>query len=101
MTTQNWDAIITAATPRPRDEAVASLLLKRDAVPWGEVIEVDATGRTSQPRVWAEGNVVAPAAAVPQAMAAGATAGAALKYALVEEDFDLAVAKNGGAHGSE
>lgn len=95
------DAIFTAATPRPRVEAVASLALTRAAGPWGEVIEVDPTGRTSHARVWAAGNVVAPAAAVPQAMAAGATAGAALNYALVEEDFDLAVAKNGGAHGSE
>lgn len=95
------DAIFTAATPRPRDEAVASLALKRSAGPWGEVIEVDPTGRTSHPRVWAAGNVVAPAAAVPQAMAAGATAGAALNFALVEEDLDAAVAKSGAAHGSE
>ncbi len=95
------DAIFTAATPRPRVEAVASLALTRAAGPWGEVIEVDATGRTSHARVWAAGNVVAPAAAVPQAMAAGATAGAALNYALVEEDFDLAVAKNREAHDSE
>lgn len=95
------DAIFTAAALRPRDEAVASLLLKRAVGPWGDVIEVDATGRTSHPRVWAAGNVVAPAAAVPQAMAAGATAGAALNYALVEEDFDLAMTKNGGSYDSK
>lgn len=87
------DAIFTAGTPRPRDEMLAGLALSRGAGPMGETLAVDATGRTSHPRVWAVGNVVAPAAAVPQAMAAGVTAGAALNYALVEEDFDLAIAK--------
>lgn len=85
------DAIFTASTPRPRDEMLAGLGLDRSGGPQAEVLTVDATGSTSHPRVWAAGNVVVPAAAVPQAMAAGAIAGAALNLALVEEDFDLAV----------
>ena len=75
------DAIFTAGTPRPRDEMLASLALSRSVGPMGALLAVDATGRTSHPRVWAAGNVVAPATAVPQAMAAGSMAGAALNYA--------------------
>ena len=48
--------------------------------------------------------VAVPVAAVDEGrvtLIAGATAGAALNYALVEEDFDLAVAKNREAHDSE
>ncbi|MDI6023701.1 NAD(P)/FAD-dependent oxidoreductase [Leucobacter sp. UT-8R-CII-1-4] len=84
------DAIFTAATLRPHDEMLASLQLKRSESPFGSFIAVDPTGRTSHPRIWAVGNVVAPATAVPQAMAAGAMAGGGLNFVLVEEDFDLA-----------
>lgn len=86
------DAIFTAGTLRPHDHMLAGLTLARSAGPLGEFITVDPAGRTSHPRIWAAGNVVSPATAVPQAMAAGAMAGAAVNFALVEEDFDLAVA---------
>ena len=84
------DAIFTAAQLRPHDEMLADLRLHRAESPFGSFIAVDPTGRTSHPRVWAVGNVVAPATAVPQAMAAGAMAGGGLNFVLVEEDFDLA-----------
>lgn len=84
------DAIFTAARLRPHDEMLADLRLQRAESPFGSFIAVDPTGRTSHPRVWAVGNVVAPATAVPQAMAAGAMAGGGLNFVLVEEDFDLA-----------
>ncbi len=87
------DAIFTAATPKLHDQMLESLGLARNAGPMGEVLAVDPTGRTSHPRVWAAGNVVAPSSAVPQAMAAGAMAGAALNFALVEEDFDAAMSQ--------
>lgn len=84
------DAIFTAAQLQPHDEMLAELRLQRAESPFGSFIAVDPTGRTSHPRIWAVGNVVAPATAVPQAMAAGAMAGGGLNFVLVEEDFDLA-----------
>lgn len=55
--------------------------------------EVDETGRTSHPRVWAAGNVSDPVAGLQFAMSAGAMAGAVVNMALVEEDFDAASAE--------
>src|SRR5690606_34698179 len=65
------DALFTAATLRPHDEFLTSLNLKRAENPMGSFIEVDVTGKTSHPRIWAAGNVVNPGANVVQAMAAG------------------------------
>ncbi|WP_125098550.1 NAD(P)/FAD-dependent oxidoreductase [Leucobacter chromiireducens] len=81
------DAMLTASTVRPRDAAVAPLALERAETPVGSFIAVDPMGRTSHPRVWAAGNVVAPMATVPVAMGAAAMAGGAMNWALVEEDF--------------
>lgn len=85
------DALFVTSTPRPHDEILEALSLERAAGPMGAVLSVNPTGRTSHPRIWAAGNVVTPSAAIPHAMAAGATAGAALNLALVEEDFDQAM----------
>lgn len=84
------DAIFTAGSLRPHDGFLSELGLARTESPVGSFITVDVTGRTSHPRVWAAGNVVAPMATVPMAMGAGAGAGGAANYALVEEDFALA-----------
>jgi thioredoxin reductase/SAM-dependent methyltransferase len=86
------DAIFTAATSRPHDGFLARLRLDRVDTPVGSFLSVDQMGRTSHPRIWAAGNVVSPGANVPMSMGAGATAGAAVNAALVEEDFDDAVA---------
>ena len=85
-------AIFTAAALDPHDGFLAHLALDRADTPVGSFLAVDQTGRTSHPRIWAAGNVVNPAANVPVSMGAGAMAGAALNAALVEEDFDDAVA---------
>ncbi|GAA1315460.1 NAD(P)/FAD-dependent oxidoreductase [Nonlabens tegetincola] len=86
----NIDAVFTAATMTPRDEFLAGLGLERTDAPFGSFLAVDPMGNTSHPRVWAIGNIVNPMATVPIAMGAGAQAGAAVNYALVEEDFGLA-----------
>lgn len=86
------DAMFTMATPRPHDGFLAGLNLVRVETPHGLFLAVDAGGRTSSRRIWAAGNVVNPMANVPQSMGAGAVAGAAAHGALVEEDFELAVA---------
>jgi thioredoxin reductase/SAM-dependent methyltransferase len=86
------DALFTAAAPRPHDGLVAHLGLKRADGPMGSFLAVDATGRTSNDRIWAVGNVVVPSATVAMAMGAGATTGGAVNMALVAAEFDAALA---------
>lgn len=87
------DAVFAASTPVPHDGFLAELGLDRAEQPMGgEAIAVDAMHRTSHPRVWAVGNVAAPMATVPIAVAAGAFAGAAVNAVLVEDDYRLAAA---------
>jgi thioredoxin reductase len=57
--------------------------------PW---VEVDATGRTSIPTLWAVGNVVNPSASVPVASGAGNVAGATINADLIEEEIRDALA---------
>ena len=95
------DAIFVASAPHPHEELLAPLHLERDETPFGSVLAVDASGRTSDERVWAVGNVSAPMANVPMAASAGAMAGAALNMALVTEDFDQAEAATAHEHGSD
>ena len=84
------DAVFIAATTRPSDAFLAGIELRRATTPMGEFVEVDATGRTSHPRIWAAGNVTNPGANVPMSIGAGTLVGAAVNAALVEEDFDAA-----------
>ncbi|MFN8075386.1 MAG: NAD(P)/FAD-dependent oxidoreductase [Kineosporiaceae bacterium] len=86
------DALFTAGMPRPHDAFLAGLGLDRAEQPLGlgSFLAVDATGRTSHPRIWAVGNVTSPMATVPMVMGAGAMTGAAVNGALVEEEFDIA-----------
>lgn len=84
------DAIFTVSTMVPRDGFLGGLGLDRTDGPFGSFLSVDASGRTSHPRVWAAGNVAAPMATVPVAMGAGASAGGSVNFALVEEDFAIA-----------
>ena len=93
--TVELDAIFTAGTPRPHDGFLDSLHLERKDTPWGSFIAVDATGRTSHPRVWGAGNVVDPGANVPVSIGAASMAGAMANAALVAEEFDQAVAGGG------
>lgn len=86
------DAVFTGGRPIPHDGFLADLGLVRSELPagLGSFVQVDATGKTSHPRIWAAGNVANPMATVPMSIGAGATAGAAVNGALVEEDFRIA-----------
>ena len=54
---------------------------------WG-YIEADEDGRTSDPRVWAGGDIVTGAATVILAMGAGKQAAASMTKALLGEDAE-------------
>ncbi|WP_404430106.1 NAD(P)/FAD-dependent oxidoreductase [Microbacterium lacus] len=95
------DALFIAGTPRPHDGFLSQLGLTRIDGPMGELIEVDPLGRTSDPRVWAVGNVVAPFANVPVSMGNGSMTGAAVNATLTAEDFDRAVAAGEAADATE
>ena len=91
------DAIFTMGAVTPHDGFLAGLALERTDTPVGNFLAVDPGGRTSHPRIWAAGNVVNPMATVPIAMGAGAQAGGAANYALVELDVADALAAGGTA----
>ena len=90
--TVELDALFTGGTPRPHDGFLTHLGLERAESPVGSFLAVDATGRTSNERIWAAGNVVAAWATVPVAISAGAMAGAHVNATLVTADGDAAVA---------
>ena len=54
-------------------------------------VTVDATGRTSNPGVWAAGNVVDPRAQVITAAGAGSAAAIAINADLVQADVEIAL----------
>ncbi|MBC9927447.1 MULTISPECIES: bifunctional NAD(P)/FAD-dependent oxidoreductase/class I SAM-dependent methyltransferase [unclassified Leucobacter] len=87
------DAVFVTSAMQPRDEFLADFGLERNDLPWGNFLVVDAMGQTSDPRIWAAGNVVHGPAVVPVAMGAGVMAAAAANFALVEEDYARAVAE--------
>ena len=76
------DVAITAIGTRanPFASLVADLQLNR----WG-LIEADEDGRTSNPKVWAGGDIVTGAATVILAMGAGKKAAASIKKELLGE----------------
>ncbi|UNK45223.1 NAD(P)/FAD-dependent oxidoreductase [Arthrobacter sulfonylureivorans] len=84
------DAVFTAATLIPQDGYLSGLDLEREDSVFGSFLKADPTGRTSHPRIWAVGNITAPAANVPISIAAGAMAGGMINADLVTEDFALA-----------
>lgn len=83
------DAIFTMGTLTPHDGFLAGLDLEREDLPFGlgSFLQVDATGKTSHPRIWAVGNVVNPMTNVPQSIGAGATTGPAVAGFLIQEDY--------------
>jgi len=87
-------ALITAAPPSPHDGFLDGLDLARaEPMPGaGMTLAVASTGRTSHPRIWDVGNVLAPGANVPMFMGAASFTGGAVNGWLVEDAFDLAVA---------
>ena len=92
------DALFTAGAPGMDLAFAADLALARSEGP-GSPLDVDLTGRTSHPRVFACGNVVAPFGTVPVATASGSMTGAGVNAALVAADVALAVAAHRGRGG--
>ena len=84
---------VGAATgTNPHDAVLRDLGAAFATGPVTDLPEVDATGRTSVPGVWAAGNVVDPTAQVIVAAAQGYTAGVAINADLIDEDVAAAVA---------
>lgn len=92
------DALVVGARMVARAGFLAALGLRSVPHPsgMGEYIDVDATGRTEVPGVWAAGNVADLSAQVGSAAAAGAWAAAQINADLVAEDADRAVAATTG-----
>lgn len=84
------DAVFVQPELHPNDDLVAHLALEREDTPVGSFLRVDAQGRTSDPLIWAVGNVRNPMANVPVALAEGTMTGAMVNMALVQDDFDRA-----------
>lgn len=83
-------ALFTGGDPRLPDGLIDALGLDRADAP-GRPVVVDMLGATSNPRVWAAGNIVAPFGNVPISMGSGAMAGAGVNAALVQLDTASAV----------
>ncbi len=84
-------AVFTAGVPQFDERLLTPLGLAPDPEAGGG-IPVDGMNATRAPRVWAAGNLIAPYASIPIAMASGTQAGASANAALVTEDTDRAVA---------
>lgn len=91
------DALFTTPVLKSNEEYLSSLGLEREQSKLGGFVKTDKSGRTSNPRVWAVGNVARPAETVPMVLAAGAAAGAAVNMDLIEEEFELALDEQLGA----
>jgi thioredoxin reductase len=63
----------------------------------GELLDADASGRTTVDGVWAAGNVADPAAQVVQAMAAGIKAAIDINAVLINEEIEVAVRRSAPA----
>jgi thioredoxin reductase len=82
------DALFVPPRFVPNDILLTGLGCDIDADGW---VDVDKTGRTSVPGVWAAGNVVDPRAQVITAAGAGSAAAIALNADLVDDDVRSAV----------
>lgn len=85
------DALLVSPGMRPRDGFLADLAPARMDTPVGSFLQVDGTGRTSHPRIWAAGNVTDPRLNVPGTAGQASMVAGAVNAALVEEDGDLAL----------
>ncbi len=86
------DSLFISPLSAPRDAFLTGLHLERDDLPLGSFLRVDPRGATSDPRIFAAGNVVAPNATLPICSGAGAQAGIAMNALLTAQDFDQALA---------
>ncbi|MCY7288432.1 MAG: NAD(P)/FAD-dependent oxidoreductase [Cryobacterium sp.] len=88
--TVRCDAVFIAPVPLPTDDLLRSIGCEAD--PTTGLIAVDAAGQTSQPGVWAAGNVVTPSAQVITAAGAGSASAIAINGWLLQKDLDTASA---------
>jgi thioredoxin reductase/predicted O-methyltransferase YrrM len=86
------DAVAVSTRFRVRAEPFASLGLTPSEHPTGlgDVVEVDATGATGVPGLYAAGNVTDPSQQVLQAAAAGSRVGGMISFSLAAEDIQAA-----------
>jgi SAM-dependent methyltransferase len=86
------DAVAVGPTFRVRAEPFAPLGLQPTPHPTGlgDVIEVDATGATAVPGLYAAGNVTDPSQQVSQAAAHGSRVGAMISFDLAGDDIRAA-----------
>ncbi|MGC2938884.1 MULTISPECIES: NAD(P)/FAD-dependent oxidoreductase [unclassified Brevibacterium] len=86
------DAIFLGTTLTPRDDFLPPDL-ERTVTDHGAFLAVDASGRTSHPRIWAAGNLANIYANVPMSMGAGSALGGAVNADLMHEDTRTAMAQ--------
>jgi thioredoxin reductase/protein-L-isoaspartate O-methyltransferase len=86
------DAVVVGPRFRARAEAFTALGLRPAAHPsgLGDALEVDPTGQTSVPGLYAAGNVTDPSDQVLQAAAAGSRTGGMISADLAHEDLRAA-----------
>lgn len=89
-TSLDADAVAVGPRFRVRAEPLASLGIMPTPHPsgLGDVVEVDATGETSVPGVYAAGNVTDPSQQVLHAAAHGSRVGSMISFSLAHEDVE-------------
>lgn len=93
------DAVLVGTRLRPRIEPLASLgvIPVEHPAGIGEIVQVDHTGLTGVPGVYAAGNLTDPSQQVAQAAAHGSWVGAMIAFSLAQEDVDAAARPSANA----
>jgi thioredoxin reductase len=91
------DAIFTAPRLVPRDEPLRQLGVARTEQQYASIEDLEPTGKTTVPGVWAVGNVATAFANVPFAIGLGALTGGKINHELVLEDVELALSAQNSA----
>ena len=91
------DAVLIGPRFRPRIEAFAPLGLEAAPHPsgLGDVVQVDGTGATAIPGLYAAGNVTEPGLQVLPAAADGSRVGSMVAFSLADEDLQAASRPSG------
>ncbi len=86
------DAVVVGGRFRPRADVLASLGITpvEHSTGLGEVVQIDPTGQTTVPGLYAAGNVTDPSQQVLQAAADGSRIGAMISVSLAREDVAAA-----------
>jgi thioredoxin reductase/SAM-dependent methyltransferase len=95
--TLETDAVVVGPRFRGRAEVLATAGVTATAHPTGlgDAVEVDPTGETSVPGIFAAGNLTDPSMQVLQAAAHGSRVGAMIAFSLAEEDLGTGVRTSG------